>query len=62
VIKLDLDKLGLKQKLIWQEFIGVRQLVAEDKAPGPQFDYYGGTLTLKGIPAKGGRLIVVRKY
>ena len=62
VIKLDLAALGLEQKLIWQELIGVRQLVAEDKATGPQFDYYGGTLTLKGIPAKGGRLIVVRKY
>ncbi len=62
LLKLDLPALGLEQKLIWQEFIGVRQLHAEEKAPAPSLDYYGGTLTLKGIPAKGGRLIVVRKY
>ncbi len=62
VIKLDLAVLGLEQKLIWQEFIGVRQLHAEEKAPAPSLNYYGGTLTLKGIPAKGGRLVTVRKY
>jgi len=62
VLNLDLDALGLKQKLIWQEFVGVRQLCAEDKAPTPELDYYGGTLKLKGIPAKGGRLVAVRKY
>jgi hypothetical protein len=61
-LKLDLDKLGVEQKLIWQELVGVRQLYAEDKAPGPAFDYYGGTLTLKGLPAQGGRLVTIRKY
>ncbi len=34
-LKVDLDKLGLKQKLIWQEFVGVRQLYAEANAPAP---------------------------
>jgi hypothetical protein len=25
-------------------------------------DYYGGKLTIRGIPAKRGRLVTVRKY
>ncbi|MBM3880829.1 MAG: hypothetical protein FJ387_14115 [Verrucomicrobia bacterium] len=62
VLKLDLAVLGVEQKLIWQEFVGVRQLHAEDKAPGPEFDYDGRTLTLKGLPAQGSRLVVVRRY
>lgn len=62
VLKVDLAALGLKQKLIWQEFVGVRQLYAEEKAPAPSLDYYGGTLTLRGIPAQGGRLVTIRRY
>jgi len=62
VIKLDLDALGLAPKLPWQDFLGVRQLYAEDKAPGPALDFYGRTLTLKAIPPKGGRLVVIRRY
>ena len=62
VLKLDLGGLGLEQKLIWQEFIDVRQFFAEEKAPGPSLDYYGRTLTLKALPAKSGRLVAVRKY
>ncbi len=61
-LAVDLDKLGLKQKLIWQEIIGARQLYAEDKAPGPAFDYYGGKLALPAIPPKSGRLVTIRKY
>lgn len=62
VLKVDLDALGLTPKLPWQDFIGVRQIYAEDKAPAPSLDFYGRTLTLKGIPPKGGRLVAVRRY
>jgi len=62
VLTVDLDALGLKQKLIWQEIVGVRQLYAEDNAPAPVLDYYGGKLSLSGIPAKGGRIVAIRKY
>jgi hypothetical protein len=59
---VDLDALGLRQKLIWQEFVRVRQLCAEDKALAPELDYYSGKLTLKAVPAKSGRLVMIRKY
>jgi hypothetical protein len=62
VIKVDLDALGLRQKLVWQEFVRVRQLYAEDKALAPELDYYSGKLTLKAVPAKSGRLVMIRKY
>lgn len=62
VLKLDLAALGVEQKLIWQEIVGVRQLHAEGNAPGPEFDYDGRTLTLKGLPAQGGRLVTIRRY
>ncbi len=62
VLKLDLAALGLEQKLIWQQLVGVRQLYAQENAPAPSLDYYGGTLTLKGLPAKGGRLVAIRRY
>ncbi len=62
VLKLDLAALGLEQKLIWQEFVGVRQLLAEDNAPAPALDYHDRTLTLKGLPAQGGRLVTIRRY
>jgi len=61
-LKLDLAALGLEQKLIWQEFVAVRQLFAEEKAPAPSFDYDGATLTVPGLPPKGGRLVTVRRY
>jgi len=62
VLKLDLAALGVEQKLIWQEFVGVRQLFAEDKAPAPALDYHGRTLTLRRLPPAGGRLVVIRRY
>ena len=61
-LKLDLAALGLEQKLIWQEFVDVRQLFAEEKAPAPSFDYDGAKLTVPGLPPKGGRLVTVRRY
>ena len=61
-IQLDLDALNLTPKLPWQEFIGVRQLVAEEKAPPPILDFYGRRLTLKALPPAGGRVIGVRRY
>jgi len=62
VLKMDMDKLGITPQLPWQEFVGVRALCAEEKAPAPELDHYGGRLTLKGIPAKGGRLVAIRKH
>jgi len=62
VLTVDLDKLGLKQRLIWQEIIGARQLCPEANAPASVLDYYGGTLILKALPPKGGRLVAIRKY
>ncbi len=61
-LNLDLAVLGLEQKLIWQEFTDVRQLLAEEKAPTPAFDYDGAKLTVPGLPPKGGRLVTVRRY
>ncbi len=61
-LNVDLDLLNLAPELKWQEFIGVRQLHAEEKAPAPALDFYGRKLTLKGIPARVGRLVTIRRY
>ncbi len=61
-IAVDLDKLGLVPTLQWQEFVRVRQLYAEAGAPEPELDFHGRTLTVRGLPAGGGRLIAIRRY
>jgi len=62
VLNVDLKALNLTPKLPWQDFIGVRTLYAENKAPRASLDYYGNKLTLKSIPPKAGRLVAVRRY
>ncbi len=62
VLKLDLEALHLTPKLPWQEFLGVRDLQKDEKAPGAMLDYYAGKLTLKAIPPKGGRIVAIRRY
>jgi hypothetical protein len=62
VIKVDLDKLGLTPQLPWQDFIGVRDLYAEEKAPATVLDFYGRTLTVKALPPHRARLIGIRRY
>jgi hypothetical protein len=61
-LKLDLDALELRPRLPWQEFIGLRNIHAEEKAPAPKMDYYGQTLSLDSLPANSGRLVAVRRY
>jgi hypothetical protein len=61
-VKVDLAKLGLTPRLPWQDFIGVRNLHAEEKAPESILDFYGNTLSLKTIPPKTGRLVAIRRY
>ena len=61
-IKVDLATLGLTPRLPWQDFIGVRNLHAEEKAPESILDFYGNTLSLKTIPPKAGRLVAIRRY
>jgi len=62
VLTLDLDALNLTPKLPWQEFLGVRDIQKDEKAPGAMLDYYVGKLTLKAIPPKGGRIVAIRRY
>jgi hypothetical protein len=40
----------------------VRQLNADDKAPGASLDYYGDKLSIQSAPPKGGRRIAIRRY
>jgi hypothetical protein len=62
VLKLDLDALGLTPKLVWQEFIGVRDLLKSEQDPAATLDFYGRTLTIRALPSRALRLVAVRKY
>jgi hypothetical protein len=62
VLKLDLDALGLTPKLVWQEFIGVRDLLKSEQDPAATLDFYGRTLTVRALPSRTLRLAAVRKY
>jgi len=62
VLKLDLDALNLTPKLPWQEFLGLRDLQKDEKAPRATLDYYAGKLSLKAIPPKGGRIVAIRRH
>jgi hypothetical protein len=61
-LTLDREALDLKPRLPWQEFIGVRDMQKEGKAPPTTLDYYGGRLLLKSIPPKSGRIVAIRRY
>ncbi len=61
-LTLDLAKLNLQPKLPWQQFIGVRTLAAEEKAPAAALDYATGKLTIPNLPAGAVRIIGLRLY
>jgi hypothetical protein len=61
-IVMDLDKLNLVPKLPWQEFIGVRDLVKDDKEPKTSLDFYNRTLKVPALAPHTGRVIGVRRY
>jgi hypothetical protein len=62
VLKVDFDALGLTPKLVWQEFVGVRDFNQGEKQPAAVLDFHGRTLTLKDLPPKAVRLVGMRKY
>jgi len=62
-LNIDLDKLGLVPQLHWQEFLGVRDLwKADEKLPNSQLDFYGRSLSIRGLQPHTIRLIGIRKY
>ncbi len=66
-INLDLKAVGITFKK-WQTFVraelfGVEQLDRKERVKiEPQLDYYNGILTVKSLPAKGGRIVGLRSY
>jgi hypothetical protein len=61
-LKLALDALGLTPKLVWQEFIGVQDLLKGEQDPAATLDFYGRMLTIRALPSRALRLVAVRKY
>jgi hypothetical protein len=61
-IKIDLDKLNLVPKLQWQEFVGVRDLVKDEKEPKSNLDFYGRTLSVPQLQPHTARTIGIRLY
>ena len=62
MLRVDLDALGLNPKLVWQEFIGVRDLLKSEQDPVATLDFYGRTLTIRALPSRALRLVSVRTY
>ncbi|MGA2620043.1 MAG: glycoside hydrolase domain-containing protein [Thermoguttaceae bacterium] len=61
-IQVDLDALGLTPKLVWQEFVGVRDFVKDEKDPAATLDFYGRKLEIKALRPRSARLVGIRKY
>ena len=61
-IRLDLDALGLRPQLPWQEFIGVRDLNPADGEENPSLDYHNRTLHVESIAPQSVRLVAIRLY
>jgi hypothetical protein len=61
-IRVDLDALGLTPKLVWQEFVGVRDFLKDDKEPAATLDFYGRKLEVKSLRPGSARLVGIRKY
>jgi hypothetical protein len=59
LLRIDLERLGLVPKLPWQEFVRATAIDAEKP---PVLDYHKRTLSIENLPAKGARIVVVRKY
>jgi hypothetical protein len=58
-VALNLDYLGLRKRLLWQEFVRAVTLHGGGRQ---SLDYYGAKLHLQAIPAKSGRLVGIRRY
>ncbi|MBI2200492.1 MAG: hypothetical protein HYU43_00940 [Armatimonadetes bacterium] len=58
-LKLDLDALGLRPKLKWQEFIHLNGL---DEKKQERFDFYEGTVELHDLSPHRGRQIGLARY
>ena len=62
-IRLDLDALGLRPQLPWQEFVGVRDLNPTDgEEATASLDYHNGTLHVESIAPQSVRLVAIRLY
>ena len=62
-IRLDLDALGLRPQLPWQEFIGVRDLNPTDgEEETASLDYHNRTLHVESIAPQSVRLVAIRLY
>ncbi len=60
VLEIDLDLLNLTPRLVWQEFIRVRDFGSP--AAGTATDFHKRTLTVKQVQPKSLRLVGVRRY
>ena len=61
-LRIALDELNLVPKLPWQEFIRVSDFDKGEKEPPTTLDFHDRTLVVPSLPAKGGRLIGVRRF
>ena len=62
-IRLDLDALGLRPQLPWQEFVGVRDLNPTDgEETSASLDYHNRTLHVESIAPQSVRLVAIRLY
>jgi hypothetical protein len=61
-IRVDLDGLGLVPKLVWQEFIGVRDIEKPPAEPASVLDFHPRTLKVPALDPHTGRLIGIRLY
>ena len=61
-IRIYLDGLSLMPKLVWQEFIGVRDLEKPAAEPASVLDFHGRTLKVPAIDPHTGRLVGIRLY
>ncbi|MBC2603184.1 glycoside hydrolase domain-containing protein [Puniceicoccus vermicola] len=59
---VDLDALNLVPELPWQEFVGIRQIQAEEGAPQPDLDFYGRSLSLRKLSPDAGRVVSIRRF
>jgi hypothetical protein len=61
-LTIDLEKLDLIPKLQWQEFIGVRDLVKDEKEPKSTLDFHNRKLSVPALAPHTGRVIGIRRY
>jgi len=61
-IRIYLDGLSLMPKLVWQEFIGVRDLEKAPAEPASVLDFHARTLKVPALDPHTGRLISLRLF